>query len=166
MSIVRSELVIWLAQMELGEWPKWWAMDQSEQVQITMFAQTLFYWEVTGEPDVTHETAEVLYIGQDTGDPRHANLWGPETTVTRVWSRQGLWRTTRSVKLLSTPTALLLCSQNPYLRRFPNIPLQIFIPKGQWHIWCHMLPSLKPWTLIPSPETPPEDGYSCGLTSK
>ena len=25
-----------------------------------MFA--LFDWEVTGEPDVTHETAEVLYI--------------------------------------------------------------------------------------------------------
>ena len=52
-----------------------------------MFAQTLFDWEVTGEPDVTHETAEVLYIGQDTGDPRHTNFWGPEITVTRVWSR-------------------------------------------------------------------------------
>ena len=73
--------------MELGEGPKLWAMDQSEQVQITMFVLTLFDWEVTGEPDVTHETAEVLYIGQDTGDPRNANLWDPETTVTRVWSR-------------------------------------------------------------------------------
>ena len=98
--------------------------------------------------------AKMLYIGLDTGDPRHADLWGPGTTVTGVWSRQGLWRTTTSVKLLSTSTALLLCSPTPYLRCFPNIPLQICIPKDQWHISDVIcFPAISPghWSLYQKP---------------